>query len=93
MLFLRLVREVEMTDDELIEQSAGLLPVYCDGFGAFRKINGVFRCIGYVLDSGANLNLIVSLAGADQAQLDIHRVLHEESMKSIRLWSGTELAH
>lgn len=82
-----------MTDAELIEQASGLPPVYVDGFGAFRKINGVLRCIGYVLDTGAHLNLIVSLAGADQAQLETQRVLREEATPGIQIWRGEALAH
>jgi hypothetical protein len=82
-----------MTDAELIEQAIGLPPVYVDGFGAYRKLNGVLRCIGYVLESGAQLNLIVSLAGADQAQLDTQRVLREEPTKGAAIWNGYRLPH
>jgi hypothetical protein len=83
-----------MNDQELIEQAALLRPTYCDGFGAYRKINGVLRCVGFILDGGATLNLIVSLAGADQAQIDTKRVLCEEPTPNrIAIWTGTELAH
>lgn len=82
-----------MTDKDLIEQAANLTPIYVDGFGAFRKINGVLRCIGYVLETGAHLNLIVSLAGADQAQIETQRVLREQPTSSIQIWSGEALAH
>ena len=64
-----------MNDEELLSQSAALAAVYVDGFGAYRKVNGVLRCVGYIIDSGAQLNLIISLPGAEQAQLDTERVL------------------
>lgn len=82
-----------MTDEDLIEQAGALLPVYCDGFGGYRKINGVLRCVGYVLQGGANLNLIVSLAGADQAQIDTQRTLRQEPVKGVDIWNGYRLAH
>jgi hypothetical protein len=82
-----------MNDQELIDQSINLLPIYCDGFGGFRKINGVLRCVGFVLQGGATLNLIVSLAGADQAQIDIRRVLRENPAKGVTIWNGASLAH
>lgn len=82
-----------MTDEELIEQAASLAPVYVDGFGAYRKINGVLRCIGFVLETGAQLNLIVSLAGADVAYRETQRVLESAPAKSIAMWNGASLAH
>lgn len=82
-----------MTDEELIEQSTTLLPVYCDGFGGYRKVNGVLRCVGYILQGGANLNLIVSLSGADQAQIETHRVLREEPTKGASIWNGYRAPH
>jgi hypothetical protein len=83
-----------MTDEELIAQSAVLTPVYIDGFGAFRKVNGVLRCVGWGIDVGAQLNLIVSLMGADQACGGIQRALRTEPVKSsIHIWKGAALAH
>lgn len=82
-----------MNDQELIEQASGLRPTYCDGFGGYRKINGVLRCVGFVLDGGATLNLIVSLVGADQAQIDTHRILREAPTQGIAIWAGCDLAH
>ncbi|MCR6734473.1 MAG: hypothetical protein NVV83_10495 [Afipia sp.] len=82
-----------MTDEELLNQAPHLPTMYFDGFGAYRKVNGVLRCIGYVLHGGPNLNLIISLAGADMAQLETRRVLSEEPTKAIHIWDGTELAH
>jgi len=83
-----------MDDLELIAQATSLVPVYVDGFGAFRKANGVFRAVGYVLDSGAALNLIVSLAGADLANRESRRVLDAKAATSaLRIWNGAALAH
>ena len=82
-----------MTDEELIEQSVALLPVYCDGFGGYRKVNGVLRCVGFVLETGANLNLVVSLSGADQAQIDTQRVLRQEATKGVAIWNGYRAPH
>jgi hypothetical protein len=56
---------------------------YVDGFGAFRKTNGVFRAVGWVADSGAVLNLIVSLTGADQANHEARRILDEKPVQTI----------
>lgn len=82
-----------MTDEELIEQAALLTPVYVDGFGAFRKINGVLRCIGYLLQGGAQLNLVCSLAGAEQAQAETLRTLRESPTRGLAIWNGSTLAH
>jgi len=82
-----------MTDEELISQAASLIPVYVDGFGAFRKTNGVFRAIGFVADTGAVLNLIVSLTGADRANHEARRILDEKPVQTIGVWSGSTLAH
>jgi hypothetical protein len=72
-----------MTDEELLLQAAGIATMYFDGFGAFRKVNGVLRCIGYVMGSGAQLNLVVSLTGADHAQLETRRILDEKPVQTI----------
>jgi hypothetical protein len=82
-----------ISDEELLAQSGGVPTMYVDGFGAFRKINGVLRCVGYVIDGGAQLNLIVSLAGADAAQADMARVLREAPVKDIDVWRGNAVAH
>jgi hypothetical protein len=82
-----------MTDAELISQATALTPIYIDGFGAFRKTNGVFRAVGFVLDTGAVLNLVVSLAGADLANRESRRVLDERPTKATGVWSGSALAH
>jgi hypothetical protein len=82
-----------MTDEDLIGQAQALVPVYVDGFGAFRKVNGVLRCVGWVIESGAQLNLIVSLAGADKAIRAARFALDAESPKTIEGWDGARMAH
>jgi len=70
-----------MNDEELLEQSASVPTIYCDGFGAFRKINGALRCVGYVIGSGAQVNLIISVSGAEVANAEARRVLEEPPTK------------
>jgi hypothetical protein len=82
-----------MTDQELIEQAQSLPLIYCDGFGAYRKVNGILRCVGYILQGGATLNLAISLIGADAAQVETQRALHEEPVKSILIWDERARAH
>ena len=85
-----------MTDDELIEQAQSLPLIYCDGFGAYRKVNGLLRCVGFVIQGGAVLNLGVSLIGADQAQLETQRTLRmeEQPTKGLVIWQrGEDRAH
>lgn len=82
-----------MTDEELLTQATSLVPVYCDGFGAFRKLNGVFRCVGWDLISGANLNLIVSINGAEQSNRSARVALDGGAVPSYRIWNGAKLAH
>jgi hypothetical protein len=82
-----------MNDDDLLLQAAQMPTVYFDGFGAFRKINGVLRCVGYVIGGGAQLNLIVSLTGADTATIEARRVLEEKPAKTSTIMERLRLAH
>jgi hypothetical protein len=82
-----------MTDEELLAQSASLQPVYVDGFGAFRKVNGVLRCVGWVIDAGAQLNLIVSIVGADQGNRAARHVLDGKPTACMHIWNGVSLRH
>jgi hypothetical protein len=83
-----------MTDEDLIEQARNLPPMYVDAFGAYRQINGVLRCVGYLIEGGAQLNLVVSLTGAEQAQVDTLRTLREKpAMDTYKIWRGVALAH
>lgn len=82
-----------MTDEELLFQAASAPTLYFDGFGAFRKINGVLRCVGYVLGSGAQLNLIVSLTGAEAANAEARRILEEKPTKNTDIMERLRLAH
>ena len=93
MLFPRLVPGGIMTDEELLEQASSLAPIYVDGFGAYRKVNGVLRCVGFMLESGAQLNLIVSLAGAAIANRLTKRTLEGPPTDSVQIWNGSALTH
>ena len=66
-----------MNDEELLSQAAGMPTIYVDGFGAFRKLNGVLRCVGFIVGSGAQVNLIVSLTGAEAGIVDARLALDE----------------
>lgn len=85
---------LHMTDEELMAQATALVPVYVDGFGAFRKVNGVLRCVGWVIDAGAQLNLVVSIAGAEQGNRAARQVLEDtRPASSIKIWNGAAMAH
>jgi hypothetical protein len=64
-----------MNDEELLLQAANCRTMYFDGFGAFRRINGVVRCVGYIIGGGAQLNLIVSLVGTEVGIVEARRAL------------------
>ncbi len=82
-----------MTDEELLAQAVGLTPIYVDGFGAIRKVNGVLRYVGWVIDTGAQVNLIVSLVGADQANRSARHVLDGQPTACVNVWNGVSLHH
>ncbi len=82
-----------MEDEELLLQAANCPTFYLDGFGSFRKINGVLRCVGYVIGNGAQLNLVVSLTGAEAGIVEARRTLDEPGVKGLRIWNGVAMAH
>ena len=83
-----------MTEEELLRQSANVATMYFDGFGNFRKINGVLRCVGFIIGSGAQLNLVVSLTGAEVANTMARQVLDEKPVKSLHhIWGGASVSH
>jgi hypothetical protein len=82
-----------MTDEELLAQAPALPVLYFDGYGAYRKVNGVLRCVGYTLELGAQYNLITSLAGAEHGNRAVRHVLDETPTKGMTIWNGTALAH
>lgn len=83
-----------MDDEELLEQAANCPTMYFDGFGAYRNINGVLRCIGFILKSGAQLNLVISLAGTEVAIQEARRALDEPPVRDAGVWrGGARLAH
>lgn len=82
-----------MTDEELLAQAANVPTIFVDGFGGYRKINGVLRCIGYVIGTGAQLTLVMSLAGAEATNRMTRHALDEKATKAIHIWEGARLAH
>lgn len=82
-----------MTDEDLLAQAPALPVLYFDGFGAYRKVNGLLRCVGYTLELGAQYNLMTSLAGAEEGNRMVRRVLDDPPTKAMKIWSGTALAH
>lgn len=82
-----------MNDEELLLQAATMPTVYLDGFGAFRKINGVLRCVGFVIESGAQLNLVVSLTGAEAGIIEARRTLDAKATKPNEIVKRLRLTH
>ena len=82
-----------MNDEELLRQAASVPTFYFDGFGAFRKINGVLRCAGFVIGGGVQLNLIVSLNGAEAAIADAKKALDAKETSEVRVMERIRLAH
>lgn len=82
-----------MTDEELTGQGAHVPTMYFDGFGAYRKVNGVLRCIGFVLGAGAQLNLVVSLAGAAEANLQTRHALDDRPTRNLTMWESENRHH
>jgi hypothetical protein len=82
-----------MTDEELLAQAPTLPVVFFDGLGAFRKVNGLLRCVGWTIDLGAQMNFVISLAGAEAANRATREVLDGKSTGSIKVWNGEGLAH
>lgn len=83
----------KMTDQELMAEAPSLPVLFFDGFGAFRKVNGLLRCVGYTLSLGSQANLIISIAGAAEASVEALRVINEDSAKGGSVWKGMTLAH
>jgi hypothetical protein len=81
-----------MTDEELLAAAPSLPVLYYDGFGAYRKLNGVLRCVGWTVD-GAQANVIISLPGAEQANRATRHALDEKSSTLVNVWHGVRLAH
>lgn len=82
-----------MTDEELLQQSANCPTMYFDGFGAYRRTNGVLRSVGFIIGSGAQLNLITSLTGAEVANRTLRDILDEKPVKGLHIWGGSSMAH
>lgn len=82
-----------MDEEELLRQSTNVATMYFDGFGCFRKINGVLRSVGFIIGSGAQLNLIVSLTGAEAGIAEARRTLDEKSAKGFDIFERQRVAH
>jgi hypothetical protein len=82
-----------MNDEELLLQASAMPTVYLDGIGAFRKINGVLRCVGYVIGNGAQINLIISLAGAEAANKEARGILDEKPVRTADSLERLRMAH
>lgn len=81
-----------MTDEELLEAAVRLPILYFDGYGAYQRINGVLRCVGYDLRAGPQYNLVTSLVGAEQANRDTRRCLDEKPIKGV-IWGSLRWPH
>ena len=88
----RLARGKIMTDEELQEAAPTLPVLYFDGFGNYKKVNGLLRCTGYTLGVGPQYNLVTSLAGADATNRIIRRILDERQVGGMINWDGVRLA-
>lgn len=82
-----------MNDEDLLLQAMNTPTAYFDGFGGFRKINGVLRCVGFILGSGAQLNLVISLTGAEAANIEAKRVLEEKAALGSSILERLRLTH
>lgn len=82
-----------MNDEELLQEAANCPTMYFDGLGAFRNINGVLRYVGFIIGSGAQLNLVLSLTGAEAANRETRRVLDEGPSNRDTPWSKAARAH
>ena len=82
-----------INEEELLTQSANAPVIYVDGFACYRRCNGVLRCVGYVHGTGAQLNLIISLSGADAANRATRKALDEAPTKTLTIWSEGATAH
>jgi len=82
-----------MNDEELLAQAANVQTVYFDGLGAFRKINGVLRCVGYIIGGGAQMNLLISITGAEAANTEVRRILDQKRVRNDPIAERLRLAH
>ena len=94
MISLRAVRLGKiMTDEELREAAPSLPVLYFDGFGYYRKCNGLLRCVGYTLGVGPQYNLVTNLTGADATNKIIRRILDGEPTFDMKVCGGASLVH
>jgi hypothetical protein len=86
--------ENNVSEEDLLLQAPTLPVLYFDGFGAFRKMNGLLRCVGFTLELGAQYNVLISLTGADVANRATRAVLDQKPVApAITMWNGISLPH
>ncbi|MCK1367656.1 hypothetical protein [Bradyrhizobium sp. 62] len=76
--------------------------IHADGFDDFFLVNGVLRCTAFVLVKSAFerrepehqpvLHMRIALAGAAESQLEVQRLLEQQSGEGFRLMRS-EIAH
>jgi hypothetical protein len=81
-----------MTDEEMIAQALSLPHLYFDGYVAYRKMNGVLRCIAHI-DGVPQYNIITSVVGADLANRATRLALDAKPTRAIAIWAGKSLPH
>lgn len=81
-----------MTDEDLLAASPSLPYLYFDGYGAYRKINGVLRCVSHI-EGVPQYNIITSLVGADLANRATRLALDAQPLSPVTIWVGRALAH
>jgi hypothetical protein len=81
-----------MSDEDLLQQAMSCPTFYLDGFTNYRNINGVLRCIGFTIGNGAQLNLVISLAGTEVALREARRALDEPPIRGA-VWGGERVSH
>ena len=83
-----------MSEEELLALAVNAPTIYVDGFGAYRKSNGILRCIGFVYGGGPQLNLVMTVIGAEEANRATRRSLDSLPSKSLTIWdAGGVTAH
>lgn len=89
-------------EDFLIEECTGE-PIYLDTLGTFQMVNGLLRFSGYRIAKGQypgigdtlieSVKFIMAIAGAEEAQLEMQRVLLGHPAANLHLWGGSKLSH
>lgn len=81
------------SDEDLLQQAIECPTVYLDGLGCFRCINGVLRSVGFIHGGGAQLNLFISMPGAEVANVAARRILDDGPGETVGNWNRPRLSH